>query len=117
MRMLLHWLLSAATFLLVAHVVPGFYVRGFGAALIASLVFGLVNATLGLVLKILTFPLTIVTFGLFLLVVNAFMLKFAATLVPGFEVSSFGAAFMGAFLIFILNMLWRWAFQPSRERD
>ena len=73
----------------------------------------LFNLFLGLVLKILTFPLTIVTFGLFLLVVNALMLKFAATLVPGFEVSSFGAAFMGAFLIFILNMLWRWAFQSA----
>src|SRR5437868_1362396 len=115
MRMLLHWLLSALTLLLVAHFVPGFYVSGFFAALLAALVIGLVNATLGLVLKVLTLPLSIVTFGLFLLVINAIMLKVAAALVPGFEVRGFAPAFVGAVLIFILNMLWRWALKPERD--
>src|SRR5207248_9811427 len=108
MRMLLHWLLSALTLLLVAHFVPGFYVSGIVAALIAAVAIGLVNATLGLVLKVLTFPLSVVTFGLFLLVINALMLKVAAALVPGFEVRGFAPAFVGAILIFILNMVWRW---------
>jgi putative membrane protein len=115
MRLLLHWLLSAITLLLVAHLVPGFVVSSLGVALIASLVIGLVNATLGLVLKVLTFPLSILTFGLFLLVINALMLKFASLLVPGFEVRGFGPAFVGAILIFILNMLWHWLFRPARD--
>ncbi len=115
MRMLLHWLLSALTLLLVAHFVPGFYVSGFLAALVAAVVIGLINATLGLVLKVLTFPLTILTFGIFLLVINALMLKLAAVLVPGFEVRGFVPAFVGAVLIFILNMVWHWALKPPRE--
>ena len=57
MRLLLHWILSATALWIVAHFVPGIYVSGPKAALIAALVIGLINATLGLLLKILTFPL------------------------------------------------------------
>ena len=45
---LINWLLSALSLMIVAHVVRGFDVTGFGAALIAALVIGLVNATIGL---------------------------------------------------------------------
>ncbi len=116
MRLLLHWLLSAITLLLVAHFVPGFVVRGFVAALIAAVVIGLINATLGLFLKVITLPLTVFTFGIFLLVINALMLKMAAAVVPGFEVQGFWPAFEGAFLIFLLNMLWKWALKKPREK-
>ena len=51
MRLLLNWLLSAISLLIVSRLVPGFYVQGFKAALIAALVIGLVNATLGLFLE------------------------------------------------------------------
>ena len=53
--------------------------RGFGTALIAALVIGLVNATLGFILKILTLPLTLLTFGLFWFVINALMLQLASS--------------------------------------
>ena len=81
MALIVHWLLSALSILIVANVVPGFEVRNFGTALIAAVVIGLVNATLGFVLKILTLPITILSFGLFLIVINALMLMFAAMLV------------------------------------
>src|ERR1043166_6289685 len=83
MRLLVRWLINALSLLIVAYFVPGFVLHGFVAALIAAVVFGLVNATLGLVLRILTFPLTIVTFGLFLVVINAIMRKMAAAVTPG----------------------------------
>src|ERR1035438_2957274 len=89
MRLLLHWILSAAALWIVAHFVPGIYVSGPKAALIAALVIGLINATLGLILKILTFPLTILTLGLFWFVINALMLELAANFVNGFQVRGF----------------------------
>ena len=107
MKLLLHWILSALCLLLVAHFVPGFYVRGFLTALIAAVVIGLVNATLGFLLKIVTFPLTIVTLGIFLLVINALMLKFAAIFVPGFVVQGFWPAFWGAVILSLLGMVVR----------
>src|ERR1700688_4294610 len=97
MRMLLHWVLSALAVCILSRVVPGIYVSGPVAALIAALVIGFINATIGLVLKILTFPLTLVTLGLFWLVINALMLKLAsALLAPNFQVRGFLAAFVGA---------------------
>ena len=115
MRLLLTWVLNAIALLLVAHLVRGFYVQNFVAALIAALVIGLINATIGFVLKILTFPLTILTLGLFLLVINALMLELASALTPGFEVRGFGAAFVGAVILAIWHMLVRWFLEPKRQ--
>jgi putative membrane protein len=115
-RLILNWVLSAVAVWVVAHVVPGVSVSGPMAALIAALAIGFVNATIGLLLKILTFPLTLVTFGLFWLVINALMLKLAAALVPGFQVNGFLAAFIGAILLSLVNMVLKWLVYPEREK-
>ena len=107
MVLIVHWLLSALSLLIVAYLVPGVEIRSFGTALVAAVVIGLVNATLGFVLKILTLPLTIVTFGLFLIVINALMLSFAAMLVPGFSVHGFGAALLGAIVLSLVSFVLR----------
>jgi len=65
-NLLLHWFISTASLLIVAYIFPGIEVRGFGTALLAPIVIGLVNATVGFILKILTLPLTLLTLGLFL---------------------------------------------------
>ena len=105
--LLIHWLLSALSLMMVAALIPGFQVQNFMAALLAVVVIGLINATLGLILKVLTFPLTIVTFGLFLLVINALMLRFAAAFVPGFTVNGFLPAFWGALVLALVSMVLR----------
>ena len=103
-KLLVHWILSAVCLLLVARFVPGFFIRGFGTALVAALVIGLVNGTIGALLKIVTFPLTILTFGIFWLLINALMLKFAALFVSGFEVRGLWPAFWGGLILSLLNM-------------
>ena len=105
MRLLLNWLLSAISLLIVSYIVPGFVVGSFKSALIAALVIGLINATIGLLLKVLTFPLTILTLGIFWWVINALMLMFASRFVPGFQVSGFWPAFLGAIVLALVNMV------------
>jgi putative membrane protein len=100
----IHLVLSAALLLIVANLVSGIIIDGWGAALLAALILGVVNAVVRPVLVILTLPLTIVTFGLFLVVINAFMLQLVAALVPGFRIEGFGAAFLGAVLFALLGM-------------
>ncbi|HTC46034.1 MAG TPA: phage holin family protein [Candidatus Aquilonibacter sp.] len=117
MRMLLNWVLSALAVWIVSRVVPGIYVSGPVAALIAALAIGFINATIGLVLKILTFPLTLLTLGLFWLIINALMLKFASALVPGFQVRGFFAAFVGAIVLSLVNMLLKWLVFPAEGRS
>ena len=105
MRLLLHWILNAVALLIVSHFVEGFVVSSVVSALIAVIVIGLFNATLGLLLKIITLPLGILTFGIFLLVVNAVMLWFSSKFVPGFAVTTFKAAFLGALALAVLHLL------------
>ena len=104
-HLLVNWLLSALSLVIVAHVIPGFQISGFVAALIASIVIGFVNGTLGLILKIITLPLTIITLGIFWLVINALMLKVAAALVPGFRIDGFLPAFLGAIVLTLVNIV------------
>jgi putative membrane protein len=105
LRLLLHWILNAVALLVVAHFVEGFNISSFTSALIAVVVIGLLNATLGLLLKIITLPIGILTFGIFFLVINAFILMFSSKLVPGFAVTTFKAAFLGALALAVLHLL------------
>ena len=116
MRHLINWILSALAVWVVSRLVHGFHVTGASAALVAALVIGLVNATLGLVLKVVTFPLTILTLGIFWLVINALMLELAsAILSPAFRVDNFFAAFWGAIILSLVNMLFRWLAGTGRR--
>ena len=115
MKILIHWFLSAVAVWVVSQIVPGFMVASLGAALIAAVVIGLVNATIGLVFKIVTFPLTVLTLGLFWLIINAVMLLVAAQLVPGFAISGFVSAFIGAIVLSLVNMVLRALFAPKED--
>jgi putative membrane protein len=116
MRPLLNWVLSALALWIVARVVPGFHVSGPVAALIAALVIGFVNATLGVFLKVVTFPLTLLTLGLFWIIINAAMIELASAIVHGFHVDTFGAAFRGAIVLSLVNMLFRWLAGTTQEQ-
>src|SRR5579859_3573160 len=103
-HLLINWLLSALSLVIVAHMVSGFRISGFGAALIAAIVIGLVNGTIGFFLKIVTFPLTVLTLGIFWLAINAMMLMLASVFVPGFKIDGFLPAFVGAIVLSLVNM-------------
>src|SRR5579875_82392 len=105
LRLLLYWLLQALALLIVTWIVPGFEVASLGSALVAVLVIGFLNVTLGALLKLITLPLGLLTLGLFFLVINALILKMASAVVPGFQVNSFGAAFIGAAALAVLHMI------------
>jgi putative membrane protein len=112
-RMLIHWLLSAIALLLVAKLVPGFYVNDLTTAMIAAVVIGFLNATLGFLMKVVSFPLVLLTFGIFLLFVNAAMIKLATNFVSGFYVYTWGAAFWGAIVLSLLGIIIRGVMQDS----
>lgn len=105
---LLHLVLTAGALLIVARLVSGVSVSGFGAALFGALVLGIVNAIVRPVMIVLTLPITLLTLGLFLFVINALMLWLVAALVPGIRISGFGAALLGSLLLTVLNLLIDW---------
>ena len=105
MKTLVRWLLLAAALLLVAHLYPGVTVKSFGSAMIAALVLGLLNALLRPLLVLLTLPVTVLTLGLFLFVINALMFYFAASMLEGLSVASFGAALIGSLIYSLCGMV------------
>ncbi|MCC7151922.1 MAG: phage holin family protein [Rubrivivax sp.] len=98
MKPLMRWLLLAAALLLLDRVYDGVEIAGFGTALIATFVLGLLNTLVRPLLVLLTFPVTLLTLGLFLFVINALMFWAAASLLDGFHVAGFGAALIGSLL-------------------
>jgi len=114
-KALIHLLLNAVVFLVLSKILPGFYVSGWGAAILAFLVLGLVNATIGLILKIITFPLILVTFGLFLFVVNAIVILLVAFLVPGLSINGFLPALIAAVILSAVNLFWKMATAERAE--
>jgi putative membrane protein len=102
---LIDWLVSALALYVMAQLMPGIEIRGFGTALIATIVIGLADVILGPILRFLTLPLTFLTLGLFLFVIKGFLLKVAAMFTPGFRVNGCLPAILGAVVLSILSWL------------
>lgn len=105
MRLLAVWVINALALLLVAYLLTGIHINGFGSALIAALVLGLVNTLIRPILVILTLPVTLLTLGLFIFVINALLFLFVGNLLSGFQVASFGAALLGSILYSVISWL------------
>jgi putative membrane protein len=105
----MHWiiglLITALILIVVSKILPGFEVDGFGPAIIAAIVIGLVNGTIGFILRVLTFPINFLTLGLFSFVITALMLLLSSKIVPGFKINGFWPALYGALLIALAKAL------------
>lgn len=102
-RFLVHTLVLAIALWVTANVVSGVTVSSWPALAFAALVLGAVNAVIRPILVILTLPITVLTLGLFYLVVNGVAFALAAALVPGFQISSWAAAILGACLTSLVS--------------
>ena len=108
MRLLLQWILSALSFMLVSKLLPGFHVSNFGSALVVAAVYGVLHVLLFRVLLFLAFIPVFLTFGLFIFVLNAFLLFLTDALLEQFKIDGIPTALVGAVLLTILNGIWRW---------
>lgn len=105
MKLLLVWVLNAMALLLVAYLLPSIEVAGFGAAMIAAAVIGLVNMLIRPLLVLLTLPITILTLGLFILVINGLLFFLVGEVLQGFHVQSLMAGIIGAVLYSVISWL------------
>lgn len=105
MNFIIRILLTAVAVVLLAYILPGVHVVGFGSALIVAVVLGLLNIFVKPVLLILTLPITILTLGLFLLVINALIILLASSFVSGFMVDGFWSALLFSLLLSFLQSI------------
>jgi putative membrane protein len=103
--LLLNWLVNALALYLMARLMPGIEIRGFGTAMIATIVLAIADAVLGPVLRFFALPLTFLTLGLFLLVIKGLLLKVTAMFTPGFRVDGCLPALLGALVLALLSTI------------
>lgn len=103
MSLVIRLVLSALGVLIAAYILPGVFVDGFFAAIVVSIILGILNWTVKPLLILFTLPLTFLTLGLFLLVINALIILLADAVVPGFTVDGFWWALLFSLVLTVLN--------------
>ena len=101
-------LINGMALMATATLVDGIHASGFGGAIIAALVLGIVNAIIRPILMVFTLPLNVLTLGLFTFVINAFMLMIVGALVSGFAVDGFFAALLGSVVLSVVSAILSW---------
>ncbi len=99
----LRWIILSAAIMVSAYLFPGIEVAGFGAALFAAVVLGILNAFFRPILIILTLPINILTLGLFTFVINAFLLMMTSGVIGGLHVDGFSSALLGSLIISLVS--------------
>src|SRR5262245_13193323 len=111
LRVLIAWLLSAAAFLGVSKLLPGFRIGSFGTALVVAAVYSVVYVVLHFILFkilwILTIPLVFLTLGIIFFVVNTVVLWLTDKLVEDFHIDSTATLIIAAVLLTIINWVIR----------
>ncbi len=104
--LIITWLVTAISFLIISKLPIGVEIDNFGKALITAAVFGILNAFLLPVLTFFTLPFIILTIGLFFFVLNSIIFGISAAIVPGFRLRyGFWSAFIGSIALAIINSL------------
>ena len=104
MYWLARWVLNALCLLLVSEIVPGITFSSGWSLAITVIIFGLINALIRPIILLLTLPINVLTLGIFTLFINALMFWLTSSIVKGFEISNFTAAFWGAVVYWLLTM-------------
>lgn len=102
---LIRWIVTTLTILMIPSLISGVQVAGFGSALAAAAIIGVLNAVVRPFLILLTLPLTVVTLGVFILVINALLFELAGWLVSGIQIDSFWSAFLGSLIVSVVSWI------------
>jgi uncharacterized membrane protein YvlD (DUF360 family) len=87
-RIVLVWLLTAGTLLLLSAIMPGFHVTNWATALATAAFMGLANALVWPLIIRIALPFTVLTLGLGALLLNGLVVAAAAALEPGVTLDS-----------------------------
>jgi putative membrane protein len=105
MKIILHWIIISVAVLVSTRIISGINVSPLWVVLIVGACLTLFNMFIKPVINILTLPLNIITLGLFSLVVNGLLFWYLGSIIKGFSVDTFSAAFFGSLLVSVINWI------------
>jgi len=105
--LVLTWLVTAVSFVIISKIPIGVEIDNFNKALISAAVFGILNVLLRGVLEVVTLPAEVIFSGfLVTLVINAIIFGLSAWLVEGFRLRwGVWSALLGSMALSIVNEL------------
>ncbi|MBE9115190.1 phage holin family protein [Lusitaniella coriacea LEGE 07157] len=99
-------LVTAVSLIIISKLPLGIEVDDIWKAVVAGIVFGILNAFVKPILFWLTLPISVLTLGLFALFLNVIIFGLAAWLVTGFRLQwGIWSAILGAIVLSILNSI------------
>lgn len=117
MHLIIRFIVNAVALYCIARYVPGFnHDITVTSALIAAVIFGVVNAVLGPILRLISLPITIITLGLFSIVINFILFAIVVKVSPGFytTVSDWWKPdLIGAIIMMIVSTIMHSATRPE----
>ena len=105
MKIILHWIILSVAVFATTKIISGISVDPIWVSLIVGACLTLFNMILKPIINILTLPINVISLGLFSLIVNGALFWYLGTLIKGFHVTTFYAAFFGALLVSIINWI------------
>ena len=102
-RVVVVWLATALTLLLLSAILTDVHVKTFGAALVAAALIGLINAFVWPFIIRVALPLTVLTLGIGVIVLNGVVVLLVAELEPGLTVESLSSGILVAFVLTVVN--------------
>jgi len=98
-------LVTALVMFIAPKFIPGIHVDGFGSALIAAILFSLVNFFIGGLLRILTLPINFLTLGLCSFLIGVTMIYMVGKMFSGFRIDNFSSALILALLLVVAKII------------
>lgn len=103
MKIVLKVVVVALSIMGLPRIIPDIAVSGFFYALLAAFAIGIVNLLIKPLISLVTLPVNILTLGIFGLLVNGGLLWLVALYVPGFTITTFMGAFLGALVMAVVH--------------
>lgn len=103
--LIVRWLVLALGVTLAEKLVDGIDCKDGVTLFVVVVLLSFFNAVLRPILVLFSLPFIVLTMGLGLIFINALLFLLVGEIVPGFEVTGFGAAFWGALIVGITNFV------------
>lgn len=87
-----------------------------GTLIMVAVTLSVLNLFLKPLLILMALPFVILTLGIGIWIINAALLSLVSFLIPGFAVTGFGSALIGAFVISLTQLLLSLLFAPRKIR-
>ncbi|MGB6974951.1 MAG: phage holin family protein [Terracidiphilus sp.] len=112
-RLVIQWVLSTVTFMILMRAVPGFFVQSLSASLLVAIGIGFANALMGFALNQMSFPLAIILVAILAFAADVGLIVLVSSYVDGFYVYNVDPALWASGVLTALMVVLRFTMKAE----